>query len=124
MAENYPVLSGKEIFARIKQCLGPEKGIKDMAKDLKLKAGTVYGWNEKNLIPKTRDVFAISKYLGVSLYWLLTGADEKGLTEEQRKLLEDFENLNEQGKTLVVEHMEGLLRHFPQTVTSKKSTAG
>jgi hypothetical protein len=119
-----PVLSGKEIVARIIECLEPDLSLGRLIKDLDFKKGTVYGWNEKNIVPKAQDIVKIARYLRLPVYWLLTGEDEAGLTDEQLKLISEFENLNPQGKTLVIEHIEGLIKHFPQKRISKKSTAG
>ena len=121
-----PPFHGAEIFSRIESSLPPGQKIPAFIKTLDppVKKGTIYGWKEKNIIPKTCDLYRIAKKLNVPVVWLLTGEKDIELSEDQRKLLENYENLDDQGKKLALDQIEGLLKHFPQRSISANSTAG
>jgi len=119
MEEKFPVLSGKDIFSRIKQSLKP-KSIADMAKELNFQKGTVYRWKTSNIIPKTQDILKIAIHLNVSLTWLLTGKDEKSSKSQIKdysKITFDIiiatEKLNDEGKKVALNVIEGLEQKYP-----------
>jgi hypothetical protein len=126
MDRRQPPFQGRDIFARIESSIGPGQSIPVFMASLDppISKGTAYGWKEKNIIPKTWELYRIAEKLNAPLYWLLTGEKEADLPEDQQKLLENFENLDDQGKKLALDQIEGLLKHFPRRSISANSTAG
>jgi transcriptional regulator with XRE-family HTH domain len=59
---------------------------------------TISSWLNRGSLPSV-DLFpVIADYLGVSIYWLITGRDEQDLTLEERNLLAKYRNLDERDR--------------------------
>jgi SOS-response transcriptional repressor LexA len=66
--------------------------------------------NKKGSMPSADKLFKVSSYLKISLYWLLTGKDETGLTPEQRNLLWNYDKLDKRDKETVLDLIEAILK--------------
>ena len=92
-------IKGKEIVQRIdkqREVLGLTR--KEVAITAGLKSGqSIKDW-EKGSIPQADTALFIADALKVSIRWLLTGEDDKGYTLEERNLVNNYYNLDEQGR--------------------------
>jgi SOS-response transcriptional repressor LexA len=66
--------------------------------------------NKKGSMPSADKLFKVSAYLEISLYWLLTGKDETGLTPEQRNLVRNYGHLDKRDKQTVLDLIETMIR--------------
>jgi SOS-response transcriptional repressor LexA len=66
--------------------------------------------NKKGSMPSADKLFKVASYLKISIYWLLTGNDEAGLTPEQRNLLQNYERLDKRDKETVLGLIETMLK--------------
>ena len=108
MEDQKIIISGKDIFSRIENHLKPNEKMKDMIENLGFNKASVYRWKSDDVIPKTKDILKIAEYLRVSLYWLLTGIDDRDLSEQQKKILNEFEKLNDIGKETAINAVIGM----------------
>ena len=75
-------------------------------------------WNNGS-IPEAKTVLCIADKLGVSIRWLLTGVDEKGLSLEERNLIIKYNSLDNYCKHILNQSLDAML-----DVPEKKETAG
>jgi SOS-response transcriptional repressor LexA len=61
-------------------------------------------------MPSVDKLFKVAVHLGVSVYWLLTGKDEAGLSPEQRNLLRNYDKLDKRDKETVLDLIETMLK--------------
>jgi transcriptional regulator with XRE-family HTH domain len=66
--------------------------------------------NKKGSMPSADKLFKMAAYLKISLYWLLTGEDEAGLTPEQRNLLRNYDRLDKRDRQTVLNLIETMLK--------------
>ncbi len=59
---------------------------------------TISGWSTRGTIPAADTALNIANYFGVSVEWLLTGREREGLTEEERRLLDEWRQLDERDR--------------------------
>ena len=68
---------------------------------------------------------AIADYLGVSVEWLLTGREREGLTEEERRLVDGWRQLDARDRDDVLGIVEGKLeRSMPRSRAETPRSAG
>lgn len=86
-----------------------EKGLKqsDLAKKLELSTGQITAWKKRGTTPPGEYFINICKFLNISIYELL-GADEEGLNQEERKLIEYFRSCSVGNKAIILNAAEGL----------------
>jgi transcriptional regulator with XRE-family HTH domain len=70
---------------------------------------TITDWNERGTIPRADVALAIADYLGVSVRWLLTGEDEKGLSRDERNLLAKYGCLTEDNRRVIQATMDAMM---------------
>jgi transcriptional regulator with XRE-family HTH domain len=88
-----------DIVKRIDKTLKVKKGSrKDLCLSLELAPNTLSNWEIRKTVPAADIAIRIAEYLGVSVYWLITGKDEQGLTLEDRNLLVKYHSLDDQGR--------------------------
>jgi SOS-response transcriptional repressor LexA len=100
----------KELIDRVDQTIkanGTSRAF--VCKALKISASTFTDW-EKGSMPSADKLFTVASYLKISLYWLITGNDEAGLTPEQRNLLQNYDKLDARDKQTVLGLIETMLR--------------
>ena len=92
-------IKGCEIVKRIdKQRAVLNMTRKAVASAIGLKsAQSLTDWG-KGSIPQADTALYIADVLGVSVRWLLTGENDKGVTMEEQSLLDKFRRLTEQGR--------------------------
>jgi SOS-response transcriptional repressor LexA len=66
--------------------------------------------NKKGSMPSADKLFKVAVYLKISIYWLLTGEDEADLTPEQRKLLQNYDKLDERDRQTVIDLIKTMLK--------------
>jgi transcriptional regulator with XRE-family HTH domain len=87
------------IIARIDDLLAAQKrGRKDLMAAVGINRGALTNWDIRETVPAADTALRIADYLGVSVRWLVTGGDEKGLALEERNLLAKYSRLDEQGR--------------------------
>lgn len=75
-------LIASEIIERIKTHLSPKE-----LEDLGFSISTVSSWKQHNTIPKTEALYKISKAIGVSMEYLLTGVSKDKLSDEDAAII-------------------------------------
>ena len=95
-------MTGKEIVERIDSIL-KEKNLKRLAlaEFSNISVQTITDWSKRGSIPSADTAVKIAKYLNVSTDWLITGEDPQGLTEEERRLVDDWRELGADARKAV-----------------------
>jgi hypothetical protein len=70
---------------------------------------SVTDWGERNTVPRADVALAIADFLKVSVRWLITGEDEKGLSRNEQNLLAKFGCLTEDNQLNVQALIESML---------------
>jgi len=63
--------------------------------------------------PSADNAFRIAQALGTSIEYLITGKDPAGLRQDEREILNAFNNLNGEGKRAAIGAVTGLAVAFP-----------
>lgn len=78
-----------------------------VSKETGISTATLTSWKKGNYTPKADKLQKIADYFGVSMEYLLTGEEDKGvakrdilLTDQERELLDIFRYLNNPGELL------------------------
>jgi transcriptional regulator with XRE-family HTH domain len=99
-------LSGSDIVKRIDGLLASRNEKRKVLADaVGFSAANIAKWKTQGGTPTVTAAVAIADYFGVSVRWLLTGQDEKGLTLDERNLLSKFSSLVDRGQR----EIQGLL---------------
>jgi transcriptional regulator with XRE-family HTH domain len=97
------IILTKEKISQIEACKGA--GISDHS---------ITDWkgtkNKKGSMPSADKLYKMANFLKVSLYWLLTGKDESGITNEQRDLIRMYDKLDSRDKQTVADLIEAMLK--------------
>jgi len=64
----------------------------------------------KGSIPQADTALFIADVLGVSVRWLLTGENDKGVTVEEQSVLEKYRRLTDQGRYEVITLIDAKLK--------------
>jgi transcriptional regulator with XRE-family HTH domain len=88
------------IVERIKW-LAEKQGIniKTLEKTVGLGNATIRGWEKSS--PRCDKLYLIAQHFDVSMEWLLTGKEEKELSNEDKLLLNAYHSANEEAKEIV-----------------------
>ena len=70
---------------------------------------TVTDWQNRDNVPRADVILAIADYFNVSIRWLLTGADDAGLSREERNLLSKYGCLSEDNQRNVNALIDSML---------------
>ena len=85
-----------------------------LCKAVGINPGAVTNWcGKKQSLPRADIALAIADYLGVTIRWLLTGQDERGISREERNLLVKFECLTDDNKRNVLVLIDSMLQGVP-----------
>jgi transcriptional regulator with XRE-family HTH domain len=116
-------ISLKDIVQRVDSILAIQSRSRaEVCRSLKMSNSTFTEWADGTM-PSIEKFVKVANYLKISVSSLLFGEPAADLPEDQRKLLESYENLDDQGKKLALDQIEGLLKHFPQKNISEDSMA-
>lgn len=69
-------------------------------------------WRTKGALPDLSVGVKIAKFLGVPLYWLITGENEFDEKAEDRELLTSFRVLNDEDKNVVIACIKALSQKY------------
>jgi len=120
-------IKGCEIVKRIDQRRAVLKMTrKAVATAIGLKsAQSLTDWG-KGSIPQADTALYIADFLGVSIRWLLTGENDKGVTIEEQSLLDKFRRLTEQGRFEITTLIDAKLinREADELTKEEKKAAG
>lgn len=88
-------INGHDIVVRIDSRL-KEKNLKRkaLADACGFNVANVTKWDRYSSLPQSDTAYYIAQELGVSVEWLLTGRERDGLTEEERRLLDEWRQLD------------------------------
>lgn len=101
------------IVERIRElCKTNKISIKSLEKELNIGNGSIAKWTKST--PSVENILKISNRFKVSLDWLVTGKEEKDLTQEEKKLLELYRNTNDIGQPLTMKHAEDVQEALPR----------
>jgi len=70
---------------------------------------SVTDWLQRGTIPRADIVLAIADYFKVSVRWLLTGADDKGLTRDELNLISKYGCLSDDNQRNVKALIDSML---------------
>jgi len=80
-----------------------------VAQEIRVSKGAMLNY-VKGRIPEAEILYKISKLLGVSIEWLLTGKESREvLTNEEEMLIDYYRKLNEIQKIRVLGYLEGII---------------
>jgi transcriptional regulator with XRE-family HTH domain len=81
-------MNTRNFWDRVKTCV-KEKGVTQMelAKSCKFTYGTFRNWISKNINPPLMYAYRISKYLGVSLEYLISGSGKDDVSKTNEEVL-------------------------------------
>jgi transcriptional regulator with XRE-family HTH domain len=71
------------------------KGRKDLVMSIGVNRGVLTNWDKRETVPAADIALKIADYLGVSVRWLITGKDDRGLSLEERNLLVKYRCLDD-----------------------------
>jgi len=87
--------NGMAIVGRIDNLVKEKKSTRSiLAGAVGITPQTISAWNTRGTIPAADVAIRIADFLGVSVYWLVTGHDRGGLTAEDLQLLDSFHLLD------------------------------
>lgn len=106
-----------------------EKNIKDkpIYTAAQVPKNTFGGWRKSLKNPDPDTLPEIAKVLGVSLEWLITGAETISTTDiptDEQKLLDYYDQCNQEGKNRIMEQAEFIASKYPQQGKSSEYKIG
>ena len=102
-----------QIVERIQDlCIKDKTTIKALERALGIANGSIRRWDTQK--PSVEKVLLVSKRFNVSLDWLVTGKEEKDLTQDEKKLVELYRNTNDIGQPLTMKHAEDVQQALPR----------
>ncbi|MDR1469395.1 MAG: helix-turn-helix domain-containing protein [Spirochaetaceae bacterium] len=104
-------MTGRELVERIDSELA-KRGEKrpELARAVGLSTQAFTNWYKKGNFPNANTALNIAEYLGVSVYWLITGIDETGLSPCERELLNKYRVLDVRGKRTAMAIIDTLIK--------------
>jgi len=97
--------------------------------EISLKSGvstkTIQNWtrNASPTMPRIDQGVMVAQVIGVSAEYLVTGKAVNGLSEKGLKIALTAEQLSDEGKSVALTQVEGLIVHFPLDVSVLSKTA-
>jgi transcriptional regulator with XRE-family HTH domain len=103
-------ISGCAIVERVDSLLKEKKDKRGaVCKALSISASSFTDWSKRGTIPAADTVLALADYLSVSIRWLLTGEDERGLSRDESSLIVKYQSLMPHEQKAVQGMISGLL---------------
>jgi hypothetical protein len=107
------------ILDRIKQkCSENNKSISSLENESILGHGTIRRWNDK--IPSIDKVQIVADMLNVSIDWLVTGKENRGLEPTEQNLINLYRKTNDIGKPLIIKQAESIQQALPREEQKQK----
>lgn len=119
-------IKGHDLVARIDGRL-KEKNLKRkaLAEACGFNVANITKWDKYSSLPLADTALDIANYFGVSVEWLLTGREREGLTEEERRLVDMWRQLDGRDRQDVLGIVEMKLeRSTPSSVADAAPSAG
>ena len=118
--------NGFVIVERIDNLLKERKeNRRHLSSAIQISPTTISVWSSRGTVPAANTALDIANYFGVSVEWLLTGRERDGLTEEERRLLDEWRQLDERDRADVLGIVEMKLeRSTPSSVAADSQPAG
>jgi transcriptional regulator with XRE-family HTH domain len=97
--------------------------------EISLKSGvstkTIQNWTRSAAptMPRIDQGVMVAQVLGVSAEYLVTGKAPGGLSEKGLKVALAAEQLSDEGKSVALTQVEGLITHFPLDVSASSEAA-
>lgn len=112
-----------EIFAKLMKETG--LSISETARQIGIPPSTITDWRAGRTSPKADKLLKIANFYGVSIEYLLTGAEtlNNGLLDDERKILSIYKKLNATGKKAAFERISELAELPKYTDKGKKLSA-
>ena len=96
------IANGLMIVQRIDSLLkGKNENRNILAKIININPQNISAWSIRGTIPAADIAIKIADYLGVSVRWLITGEEDKELSEEDRKILSLWHELSEEDRKAI-----------------------
>ena len=95
-----------------------------LASAIQISPTTISVWSTRGTIPAADTALNIANYFGVSVEWLLTGRERDGLTEEERRLLDGWRQLDGRDREDVLGVVEMKLERMSQSPAEESAPAG
>lgn len=103
--------NGKDFVARVDRLLVEQKKTKEqIKKECGLSRNSFDCWKARGTIPAADVVYRIAKSLNTSIDFLLFGIEEKTLSYNTKKLVDEFLELTPENQLTVAEMIGSLLR--------------
>lgn len=92
-----------------------------MLQDLELSTGNTGNW-KKGQLPKGDALVKIAEYLDTSIDYIVFGEIGRGLTDEEKRLLELYESTPERARYKVICDIERIVNDEIEKLTKEKET--
>lgn len=118
-------IKGHDIVMRIDSRL-KERNLKRkaLAETCGFAVANVTKWDRYGSIPAADTAYYIAQELGVSVEWLLTGKEREGLTDEERRLLDGWRQLDDRDREDVQGVVRMKLERMSQSLAEESAPAG
>jgi len=93
---------------------------KELAERIGIRRPLISEWKRNKSFPYADVAVKISKILGVSVEYMITGTDATGLSQDERELVEKFKNISKENKKIVRTLIDSML---PASEVGKKSAS-
>lgn len=88
----------------------------ELSRKLDIPLSTIMSWNDRGSMPKADTAYKITQFFGVSLGFLLYGIEEDNqMSANIRHLINDFQSLTTENKTVIIDLISVLLSRQIQT---------
>lgn len=101
----------------------------ELAKQIGIRQSTISGWRQRFNEPEAELLEPIAEALNVSLQWLITGTESvtpslPTFPEDKQKLLDYYDQCNNEGKNRILEQAEFIAMKHPQQGKSSEYKIG
>lgn len=98
----------------------------DIAKAIGKGTSQITNWKNRGSDPPIEHLPAIAKLLDVPIEWLITGTESppKEIPKEKQKLLNYYDQCNQEGKNRIMEQAEFIASKYPQQGKSSEYKIG
>lgn len=108
----YEEINGHDIVVRIDNCLeGMDLSREVLANHIGKQRQCFTDWKNRNIMPNAKDLYMISKFLGVPLEYLLTG-NEKIMDDKTAVIAAKINALDPTIKDALITMMDGQIEYW------------